>query len=101
MGAWSGLTWFISRCWTQNTLPKIRQRFADKTPKLLWRVSNLTGSLGRWPVGGRGAPARRSPAKAPCRIPMPGFNGRLTGNHGETREKREDAEEVGSCRPLG
>ena len=31
---------------------------ADKTPKLLWRVSKLNGFLGRWPVaGGRGAPA--------------------------------------------
>jgi len=44
----------------------------DKTPKLLWRVSKSAWIP--WPADrrrGRAAPARRPPAKAPCRISMP------------------------------
>ena len=58
-------------------------------------------SLAGGSAGGRGAPARRPPAKAPCRISMPKCNGHLTGNHGETRKERENAKEVGSCGHWG
>ncbi len=68
--------WFTGACplrLLQNTSPTIRCSSGDKTPKQLWRVSNEPDSFDGGAVGGRGAPARRPPAKAPCRIPMPKF----------------------------
>src|SRR5208283_1306781 len=82
---------------SQRLVSTIHRGCCDKTPDFhgLCQTEWIPWAVER--RSGRGAPARRPPAKAPCRIPMSRCNDRLTGHDGETREGRENAKEVGSC----